>query len=66
MNLDILAEERPSPKTEVLRIIIAKSLHNKKIYAFMNLLKILPIVKKKYFTFSYEVLGVSCNGLKNL
>lgn len=46
MNLDILAEERPSPKTEVLRIIIAKSLHNKKIYAFMNLLKILPIVKK--------------------
>ncbi len=49
MNLDILAEERPSPQTEVLRIIIAKSLHNEKIYAFMNLLKILPIVKKIFY-----------------
>lgn len=64
MNLYILTEERP--KQEVLHTVIARFLQDKKFCAFIDTLKILPIVKDNCFTFSYEILGVSCNGLKKI
>lgn len=64
MNLYILTEERP--KQEVLRLIIARFLQDRKLCAFVDTLKILPIVKENRFTFSYEILGVSCKGLKKI
>lgn len=64
MNLYILTEERP--KQEVLHTIITRFLQDKKFCAFIDMLKILPIVKENCFTFGYEILGVSCNGLKKI
>lgn len=64
MNLCILTEERP--KQEILRLIIARFLQDKKLCAFVDMLKILPIIKENRFTFSYEILGVSCKGLKKI
>lgn len=64
MNLYILTEERP--KQEVLHTVIMRFLQDKKFCAFVDTLKILPIVKNNCFTFSYEILGVSCNGLKKI
>ncbi|MCR2103061.1 hypothetical protein CUPS4256_07370 [Campylobacter upsaliensis] len=64
MNLYILTEERP--KQEVLHTVITRFLQDKKFCAFIDTLKILPVVKDNCFTFSYEILGVSCNGLKKI
>lgn len=64
MNLYILTEERP--KKEVLELIIKRFLHDKKICAFLDNIKILPIVKDGCFIFTYEILGISCNAIKNI
>ncbi|MCR2104998.1 hypothetical protein CUPS4244_07900 [Campylobacter upsaliensis] len=64
MNLYILTEERP--KQEVLHTVITRFLQDKKFCAFIDTLKILSVVKDNCFTFSYEILGVSCNGLKKI
>ncbi|EFS9251258.1 hypothetical protein HWS73_000203 [Campylobacter upsaliensis] len=64
MNLYILTEERP--KQEVLHTIITRFLQDKKFCAFIDTLKILPIVKENCFTFSYEILGVSCKAVEKI
>lgn len=64
MNLYILTEERP--KQEVLHIIITRFLQDKKLCAFVDTLKILPIVKENCFAFSYEILGVSCKAVEKI
>lgn len=64
MNLYILTEERP--KQEVLHTIITRFLQDKNLCAFVDTLKILPIVKENCFTFSYEILGVSCKAIEKI
>ncbi|EPW0563834.1 hypothetical protein ACWBS3_001645 [Campylobacter upsaliensis] len=64
MNLYILTEERP--KQEVLHTIITRFLQDKKFCAFIDMLKILPIVKENRFTFGYEILGVSCKAVEKI
>ncbi|EOC5005348.1 hypothetical protein ACI4X5_000212 [Campylobacter upsaliensis] len=64
MNLYILTEERP--KQEVLHTIITRFLQDKKFCAFIDMLKILPIVKENCFTFGYEILGVSCKAVEKI
>lgn len=61
LNLYILTEERP--KQEVLHTIITRFLQDKKFCVFIDTLKILPVVKDNCFTFSYEILGVSCKDI---
>ncbi|TLD97752.1 hypothetical protein LS71_003195 [Helicobacter jaachi] len=56
MNLWILTEERP--KIDVLDFIIKRFLQDKKLCAFINNLRILPIVKNNKFTFNYEIIGI--------
>ncbi|WP_300447140.1 hypothetical protein [uncultured Helicobacter sp.] len=56
MNLYILTEERP--KIEVLEIIIKQFLKDKNFCAFLDNLRILPIIKDSTFSFSYELIGV--------
>lgn len=56
MNLYILTEERP--KIEVLEIIIKQFLTDKNFCAFLDNLRILPIIKDSTFSFSYELIGV--------
>ena len=59
MNLWILTEERP--KIEVLELIIKQFLKDFAFCAFIDNLRILPIIEDSKFTFCYEIIGVKCN-----
>lgn len=64
MNLYILTEERP--KVSTLRFIITRFLCDKGFVAFMDNLRILPIVENEKFLFCYEVMGVRCNQIAKI
>lgn len=59
MNLWFLTEERP--KKEVLRTIFEKFVKDNSFTAFVDNIRILPILEAGKFTFMYEVLGFRCN-----
>ena len=64
MNLWILTEERP--KLEVLEVIIQRFLADSKWCAFVDNLRILPVVEDSKFTFTYEIIGVKCNQIQKI
>ena len=55
-QLWILTEERP--KKEVIETILSLYLKDHKISAFIDNIRIIPIIEKKKFTFVYEVIGI--------
>lgn len=64
MNLYILTEERP--KISTLKFIIERFLRDKKFSAFVDSLRILPLVECGKFTFCYEIIGVKCNNIDKI
>ncbi len=58
-NLWLLTEERP--KKEVLATIFQKFAKDYGFAVFIDSLRILPILNKEKFTFTYEVTGFRCN-----
>ena len=63
-QLWILTEERP--KKEVIETILQLYLKNKKISAFIDNIRIIPIIKKKKFTFVYEITGIKSSKLPKI
>ena len=59
MNLWILTEERP--KINVLKQILEEFAADYKVGAFVDNLRILPIIKNNRFIFTYELIGFRCN-----
>lgn len=59
MNLYILTEERP--KISSLQFIIEQFLRDRRFVAFIDSIRILPIVENGRFLFCYEIMGVRCN-----
>ncbi len=59
MHLYLLTEERP--KKEVIATILQKFTQDYGFAAFLNPLRILPVLKDDKFTFTYEVRGFECN-----
>ena len=55
-QLWILTEERP--KKEVIETILQLYLKDKKISAFIDNIRIIPVIEKKKFTFVYEITGI--------
>lgn len=64
MNLYILTEERP--KISTLHFILKRFLQDKGFCAFVDNIRILPIVENDVFLFSYEIIGVKCNQLDRI
>lgn len=64
MNLWILTEERP--KTEVLEVILNKFVKDRKYSAFIDNLRILPILENGVFTFTYKLIGFECNKINEI
>jgi hypothetical protein len=64
MNLWILTEERP--KTEVLKQILNKFVTDKSFCAFVDNLRILPVLENNKFSFTYELIGFRCNKVKSI
>lgn len=58
-NLWLLTEERP--KKEVIISIFQRFARDKGIGVFVDTIRILPILDKGQFTFTYEVTGFRCN-----
>ena len=63
-NLWILTEERP--KIRVLRQILEEFAADQGIGAFVDNLRILPIVKNNRFVFTYELIGFRCNKIDKI
>lgn len=64
MNLWILTEERP--KINVLKQILEEFTADYRVGAFVDNLRILPIVKNKKFVFTYELIGFRCNKINKI
>jgi hypothetical protein len=64
MKLWILTEERP--KLEVLKQILNKFSKDKNFSAFVDKLRILPLIENEKFTFTYEVIGFTCNKVERI
>jgi len=64
MNLWILTEERP--KIHVLKQIILKFTADNKFGAFVDNMRILPILENGRFSFTYELIGFRCNRIKRI
>lgn len=64
MNLYILTEERP--KISTLHFIIKRFLQDKNLCAFIDNIRILPMVENNIFLFSYEIIGVKCNQIDKI
>ena len=58
MNLYVLTEERP--KISTIKFIIERFLRDKGFVAFIDNIRILPVLKKGKFLFYYEIMGVKC------
>lgn len=63
-NLWILTEERP--KKEVLKRILEKLCLDKGFSHNFSKLVIKPIIKENKFTFTYELIGFSSNGIRKV
>lgn len=64
MNLWILTEERP--KINVLKQILEEFAKDYGVGAFVDNLRILPIVKNNQFVFTYELIGFRCNKVNKI
>jgi len=64
MNLWILTEERP--KNDVLKQIILKFAGDNKWGAFVDNMRIIPILENGRFSFTYELLGFRCNRINKI
>jgi len=64
MNLWILTEERP--KTEVLKQILTKFAVDRGFAAFIDNLRILPVLQNGRFSFTYELIGFRCNKIDKI
>lgn len=64
LNLWILTEERP--KTGVLRVILEKFAKDNGMGAFMDALRILPVLGNGKFTFTYEITSFICNHINKI
>lgn len=58
-NLWFLTEERP--KKEVIATIFQKFAKDNSYAVFIDTIRIIPILNKGKFTFTYEILGLKCN-----
>ncbi len=58
-NIWILTEERP--KRNIIGKIIELYLNQKGIAGFINTIRILPLIDKEKFTFTYRISGLDCN-----
>ena len=58
-NLWFLTEERP--KKEVVATIFQKFAKDNGYAVFIDTIRIIPILNKGKFTFTYEILGLKCN-----
>ena len=64
MNLWILTEERT--KINVLKQILEEFAKDYGVGAFVDNLRILPIVKNNQFVFTYELIGFRCNKVNKI
>ena len=64
MNLYILTEERA--KEEVLLEIVKIFLRDRGYCAFVDSLKIIPVLQDSHFCFYYEILGIACKGINRI
>ncbi|MDR1653238.1 MAG: hypothetical protein LBS01_06260 [Prevotellaceae bacterium] len=58
-NLWLLTEERP--KKEVIATIFRKFAKDNGYAVFIDTIRIIPILNREKFTFTYEILGLKCN-----
>jgi len=63
-NLWFLTEERP--KKEVIRVIFEKFAKDYGAAAFVDTIRILPILDEGRFAFKYEVTGFRCNSVNKV
>lgn len=63
-NLWILTEEFPSK--EIIEVIFNQLNNDKKIVFFASLIRIIPILKNKEFTFTYQVIGIDCEAIDKI
>lgn len=63
-NLWILTEECPSK--EIIEVIFNQLNNDKKIVFFASLIRIIPILKNKKFTFTYQVIGIDCEAIDKI
>jgi hypothetical protein len=63
-NLWFLTEERP--KKNVLKTIFQKFASDNSFAYFIDVIRILPILKDNQFTFTYEVTGFRCNKVEKV
>ncbi len=63
-NIWILTEERS--KNEVLETILNKFVSDRKYTAFIDNLRILPILEDDKFTFTYKLIGFECNKVNEI
>ncbi len=63
-NLWILTEERP--KKEVIEVIFNKYLTDNKIASFIDNIRIIPILNKDEFSFTYEITGIKTPKILNI
>ena len=59
-----MTEERP--KNEVLKTILKKFVSDRKYTAFIDNLRILPILEDDKFTFTYKLTGFVCNKVNEI
>jgi hypothetical protein len=64
MNLWILTEERP--KIEALKQILNKFAIDRGFAAFIDNLRILPVLQDGKFSFTYELIGFRCNKVNKI
>ena len=64
MNLWILTEERP--KIGVLKQILNKFALDMGFCAFVDNLRILPVLENNKFSFTYELIGFKCNKINKI
>jgi hypothetical protein len=64
MNLWILTEERP--KITTLEVILSKFVKDRKYTAFIDNLRILPVLENDKFIFTYKLIGFECNKVDDI
>jgi len=63
-NLWILTEELPTK--EIIEVIFKELHEDKEIVFFKNSIRIIPILKNKIFTFTYQVIGINCEAIDKI
>ncbi len=63
-NLWILTEERP--KKEVILAILKKFFNDYNLVVFIDNLRIIPVLDNNNFTFTYQLIGCTCNQINKI